>query len=287
MVETVALSPALGAAVTGVRGAENLLDDVVISRCLEALKWLGVLLIRGAHLDDETQLEFGSKLGTVLAPGGRQIFRVTLDPSKNPAAEYLKGTFHWHIDDTTNDVPAKATMLTARQVATASGGTEFANTYAAYENLAEHERKRYKGLRVIHSFEAAQRLVNPNPTDKELAGLRSVPTRESALVWKRRDGRRSLVIGATADHIVGMGSAESRDLLDELLAWSTQERFCYTHDWQVGDLVIWDNTGILHRALPYDPTSQRTCIAPPSPEKSRGHDEHIRQGPRSTRCGAR
>jgi len=66
------------------------------------------------------------------------------------------------------------------------------------------------------------------------------------------------VIGATADHIVGMGSAESRDLLDELLAWSTQERFCYTHDWQVGDLVIWDNTGILHRALPYDPTSQRT-----------------------------
>ncbi len=77
-------------------------------------------------------------------------------------------------------------------------------------------------------------------------------------MWKRRDGRRSLAIGATADHIVGMKPAESRELLDELLAWATQERFCYAHEWQVGDVVIWDNTGMLHRALPYDPSSERT-----------------------------
>jgi alpha-ketoglutarate-dependent taurine dioxygenase len=255
LVETVALSPALGVEVTGV---EDPVDDAVISRVLEALKWRGVLLIRGLHLDDDAQLAFARKLGTVLAPGGREIFKITLDPSKNPAAEYLKGTFDWHIDDTTNDVPAKATMLTARHVATTGGGTEFANTYAAYDNLPEQERKRYEGLRVVHSFEAAQRLVNPNPSDKELAGWRRLPTHESSLVWQRRDGRRSFVIGATAEHIVGMSLSESRELLDELLDWTTQERFCYTHDWQVGDLVIWDNTGILHRALPYDPSSERT-----------------------------
>ena len=80
---------------------------------------------------------------------------------------------------------------------------------------------------------------------------------ETPLVWKRRDGRRSLVIGATADHIVGMDPEESRSLLDELLAWSTQERFRYTHEWEQDDLVIWDNTGILHRALPYDHSSER------------------------------
>jgi alpha-ketoglutarate-dependent taurine dioxygenase len=255
MVETVALSPALGVEVVG---AENLLDDAVIGRCLEALKWRGVLLIRGQHLDDDTQLALSRRLGTVLAPGGREIFKVSLDPAKNPAAEYLKGTFNWHIDDTTNDVPAKATMLTARHVAMVGGGTEFANTYAAYENLPEHERKRYEGLRVVHSFEAAQRLLVPDPTDKELAGWRTVPSRESSLVWQRRDSRRSLVIGATADYIVGMKPSESRSLLDELLAWSTQERFCHAHEWQVGDVVIWDNTGILHRALPYDPSSERT-----------------------------
>jgi alpha-ketoglutarate-dependent taurine dioxygenase len=255
VVETIALSPALGAQVMDV---EDVLDDAVVAQCLEALKWRGVLLIRGLDLDDEAQLAFSRKMGEVLAPGGKEIFTVSLDPSKNPAAEYLKGTFNWHIDDTTNDVPAKATMLTARHVAMVGGGTEFANTYAAYENLPEHERKRYDGLRVVHSFEAAQRLFVSNPTEREVLGWRTVPSHESSLVWQRRDGRHSLVIGATADHIVGMEPDESRALLDELLAWTTQERFCYTHEWQVGDVVIWDNTGMLHRALPYDPSSERT-----------------------------
>ncbi|MFE2965244.1 TauD/TfdA dioxygenase family protein [Streptomyces sp. NPDC059340] len=113
-------------------------------------------------------------------------------------------------------------------------------------------------LRVVHSFEAAQRLVTPDPGPEVLAGWREVPTHETPLVWKRRDGRRSLVIGATADHIVGMAAAESRALLDRLLEWTTQERFRYTHDWRVGDLVVWDNTGMLHRALPYSADSERT-----------------------------
>lgn len=255
MAETVALSPELGAELIGFN---NLLEECTVTQIREALKWRGVVLIRGANFDDDAQLQLSRKLGQVLAPGGNEIFTVSLDPSKNPAAEYLKGTICWHIDDTTNSVPAKATMLTARHVAMIGGGTEFANTYAAYDNLPEHERKRYENLRVVHSFEAAQRLVNPNPTDKELAAMRSVPSHESALVWDRKDGRRSLVIGATADHIVGMDPAESRDLLDELLAWATQERFCYSHEWTAGDAVIWDNTGMLHRALPYDPSSERT-----------------------------
>lgn len=255
MTHTTALSPYLGVEVTDV---EDLLDDTVIARCMEALKWRGVLLIRGLNLDDDAQLTFSRKLGVVVAPGGREIFKVTLDPSKNPAAEYLKGTFHWHLDGTTDEIPIKATMLTARHVAMVGGGTEFASTYAAFENLPPQDRKRYEDLRVVHSFEASQRLVKPDPTEAELAAWRGLRPQEVSLVWKRRDGRTSLVIGATADHIVGMKPAESRALLDELLAWSTQERFSYAHSWQVGDLVIWDNTGMLHRALPYDASSERT-----------------------------
>jgi alpha-ketoglutarate-dependent taurine dioxygenase len=254
VVETTALNPTIGVEVTGV---EDLHDDTVISRCLEALKWRGVLVVRGLHLDDEAQLAFCRRLGTVLAPGGREIFTITLDPEKNRAAKYLEGTFFWHIDDTTNDVPAKATVLTARHVAMEGGGTQFASTYAAYEGLSEAERKRYDNLRVVHSFEASQRLVHPDPTAEQVADWRHLPTHETSLVWQRRDGRRSLVIGATADHIVGMDAAESRALLDELLEWSTQPRFSYTHDWSVGDLVVWDNTGILHRALHYDASSER------------------------------
>ncbi|MFW0785577.1 TauD/TfdA family dioxygenase [Gordonia sp. CPCC 206044] len=254
MIQTTALGPALGVQVSGI---DSLDDPAVIARCLEALKWRGVLLIRGLHLDDPAQVAFSKQLGPVLAPAGKEVFTVSLDPTKTPSAEYLKGTFHWHIDDTTNDVPAKATMLTARHVAMVGGGTEFASTYAAYENLPEQDRKRYEGLRVVHTFEASQRLANPDPTDEQVANWRKLPSHESSLVWNRRDGRRSLVIGATADHIVGMRPEESRELLDELLAWSTQERFSYVHEWEVGDVVIWDNTGMLHRALPYDPSSER------------------------------
>ncbi|AZG45749.1 TauD/TfdA dioxygenase family protein [Gordonia insulae] len=255
MIQTSALTPAMGVKVSGV---DDLRDPAVIGRCLEALKWRGVLLIRGLHLDDEAQVAFSKQLGPVLAPAGKEVFVVSLDPAKSRSAEYLKGTFHWHIDDTTNDVPARATMLTARHVAMVGGGTEFASTYAAYENLPEQDRKRYDGLRVVHTFEASQRLVHPDPTDEQLAAWRTLPSHESALVWQRRDGRRSLVIGATADHIVGMRPEESRELLDELLAWSTQERFSYVHEWEKDDVVIWDNTGMLHRALPYDPSSERT-----------------------------
>lgn len=255
MIETTALRPGLGVEVTG---DADLRDDALVARCAEALKWRGVLLLRGADLDDAAQLAFSRKLGEVVNLNDTEIFKVSLDPSVNPAAEYLKGTFHWHIDGTNDDVPIKATTLTARHVAMVGGGTEFANTYAAYENLPDEDRKRYDDLRVVHTFEAAQRLVKPNPDERELAAWRVLPPREMSLVWRRRDGRRSLAIGATADHIVGVDPAESRALLDGLLAWATQERFRYTHEWQVGDLVIWDNTGMLHRALPYDASSQRT-----------------------------
>jgi alpha-ketoglutarate-dependent taurine dioxygenase len=257
-IETVSLSPALGVAITGVTEVGDLLDNAVISRCLEALKWRGVLVIRGVHLDDEGQLAFTRMLGNVFAPAGERIWHVGFGPAELPALRNLESNFQWHIDGYTPDIPAKFTVLTARRVPAAGGGTEFADTYAAYASLPQYERKRFEGLRVVHTFEAVQRPVVAQPSEQQLAHWRSMPTHESWLVWKRRDGRRSLVICTSADHIVGMDADESRALLDDLVLWATQERFCYAHTWQVGDLVVWDNTGLLHRALPYDVSSGRT-----------------------------
>jgi alpha-ketoglutarate-dependent taurine dioxygenase len=261
MAETTALSPHIGVQVTGV---DNLLDEVVIATCLEALKWRGVLLIRGLRLDDDQQVEFSRKIGEVVsqydrhAQQDREIFTVSLDPSVNPLAEILKGTFNWHIDGTYDSIPQQATTLTAKVVAMAGGQTEFASTYVAYEALRADKKDQLAGLRVVHSFEAAQRGVIDNPGQAQLAAWRRVPANEVSLVWERADGRRSLVLGSTADHIVGMADDESRALLSELLEWSTQPRFRYTHQWQEGDLVVWDNTGLLHRALPYEASSRRT-----------------------------
>ena len=229
-------------------------------------------MFRELNLDDATQVAFSRKLGRVEVLGRGEfpeIFRVTLDPAKNPAAGYLRGTFDWHLDGATDNIPIMATLLSAHAVADSGGETEFSSTYAAFDDLTDDEQQRYLTLRVVHSFEAAQRLVNPDPSSKELEMWRQRPAKTHPLVWRHRSGRRSLVLGATASHVEGMELDAGRALLAELLAWSTTPDRVYRHEWDVGDLVIWDNRGVLHRALPYDAASprdmHRTTIAGDEP----------------------
>jgi alpha-ketoglutarate-dependent taurine dioxygenase len=254
------LSNTVGAAVIGADLDRLLTDDDLPAWCLDALEANGVLVFKELHIDDATQVAFSKKLGRVeLFPNSDppEIFRVTLDPAKNPAAAYLRGTFDWHIDGCTDDIPIMATILSAHAVSESGGETEFASSYEAYEELSVAEKERAESFRVVHTFEAAQRLVNNDPSPKELAMWQSRPPKEHPLVWRHQSGRRSLVLGATASHVVGMGLAESRAYLDELLERSTRTDRVYRHEWDVGDLVIWDNRGVLHRALRYDAASPR------------------------------
>lgn len=256
------LTPTVGAEVLGAT-PESLIDDEALADwVLEALDAHGVLVFRGLGLDDATQVAFSRRLGDVVVLGTPEgphpeIFRVTLDPAKNPAANYLRGTFDWHIDGMTEDIPIMATILSAHDVAARGGETEFASTYAAYDRLSADEKERFESTRVVHTIEATQRLVNPDPTDEEVAMWRMRPAKEHPLVWTHVSGRKSLVLGATTESVGGMDAAEGRAFLDDLLERSTVPENVYRHDWAVGDLVIWDNTGVLHRALPYDPTSAR------------------------------
>src|SRR5205807_698730 len=110
---------------------------------------------------------------------------------------------------------------------------------------------------VVHSLEASQRPAHPDPTPEQVADWQARPTREHPLVWEHRSGRRSLVFGATADHVVGMDLDEGRALLADVLARATRPERVLHHDWSVGDLVIWDNRGVIHRSCPYASTSPR------------------------------
>jgi alpha-ketoglutarate-dependent taurine dioxygenase len=254
------LGASVGAEVVGADGDRLLHDDAFPAWALEALEQCGALVFRGLHLDDAAQVAFSKRLGRVEVFGKGvhpEIFRVTLDPAKNRAAAYLRGTFDWHIDGCTDDVPIMATVLSAHAVAESGGETEFASAYAAFEDLEAAQKERCLALRVVHSLEAAQRLVDNDPSPEELATWRSRPSKVHPLVWTHQSGRRSLVLGATASHIEGMEPGESRALLAELLAHSTGSERIYRHHWEVGDMVIWDNRGVLHRACPYDAASPR------------------------------
>ncbi|NUU23525.1 MAG: TauD/TfdA family dioxygenase [Streptomycetaceae bacterium] len=256
------LGPTTGVEITGLSG-RALVDRGVADECRAALESHGVVVYREAHVDDDDLVAFSRLLGDVvpLPMGGHdhpEIQRITRDAAKSRLAAYREATFFWHIDGTTDDVPNKATLLTARQVSEdGTGDTEFANTYAAYDALPDAEKAELDGVRVVHSFAASQLLVYPDPDPRERAAWDKIPAREHPLVWTRRNGRKSLLIGATAGEVVGRPAEEGRALLDRLLAWSTRPQFTVRHRWRVGDLVIWDNTGMLHRAQPYGENSSR------------------------------
>jgi alpha-ketoglutarate-dependent taurine dioxygenase len=186
----------------------------------------------------------------------------------NPSAEYLRATIDWHIDGLFDDgPPPRATMLSARCLSATGGQTEFCNTNAAYDDLPAGERQYYESLRIVHSLEASNRATNPNPTAAEQARWREaeaqraragrIGVKEHPLVWRHQSGRKSLVLGMTVDHGVGMSEAESRALIEKLTAHATRREIVYRHEWQVGDVLIWDNCGVMHRAIPYDPQSGR------------------------------
>ena len=256
---------------------EHLLDQETIAAVRDALEDRGVLVFPRLSLTNAEQLAFTDKLGkrvnfTRKAPGSgadgeEDIYAITLDKEVNNQPEYVLGTFFWHIDGVTIDQPLpKATLLSARKLSPTGGQTEFASTYAAYENLPETEKRAIEKLKVIHKMETGMRPVFDQFAEEDLArwrGMSAVMTHP--LVWKHSSARKSLVVGTHADSVVGLPIPHGRSLLVRLQEWAAQPDFSYRHEWQLGDLVIWDNWGVMHRVVPYDETSgrrmHRTTIA--------------------------
>jgi alpha-ketoglutarate-dependent taurine dioxygenase len=250
----------VGARVEGVDCDRLLQDDAFPAWCMQTLEANGALVFPELHIDDARQVEFTHRLGQPVMFGARtdfpEIYPVSLDRTKNPGADYLRGTVAWHIDGAQDAIPAKATLLSAKVLAETGGETEFASTYGAYDELSAAEKQRFASVRVVHSLEGTQRLIHPDPTPELLETWRR-SAREHPLVWQHRDGRRSLLIGSTAIAVVGLAPDRSRALLDDLLARATTPDHVYRHDWSVGDLVIWDNRGVIHRVQPYAANSAR------------------------------
>ncbi len=235
----------------------TLLNPEVGKQLRELLVERGVLVFKELNLDDEQQVTLAGLIGAVRDEGDKGIYKISLDKDTNARGEYLKGSFLWHMDGTHDDTPVFGCLLTGVKLSATGGQTEFANSYAAYEALPGDMKERIAGLKAVHSVEVSMRKAGVEPTEENLAYWRSIPDRVHNLVWTHRSGRKSLVIGCHASHIEGMDREEGQALLQELLAWTTQHRFVYRHEWTPGDLLIWNNTGVLHRAEPYPLDSGR------------------------------
>jgi alpha-ketoglutarate-dependent taurine dioxygenase len=234
-----------------------------------------VLVFPKLNLSDEEQLKITDLMGGKVKLTGQfnkqdtdeNVYQVTLDPEINPQPEYVLGTYFYHMDGMPVDFPPPfATLLSARKTAPKGGQTEFASTAAGYAGLPEAERKELDGLKVIHSVEASmvplRGSIPAEQYDKVIGIQREI---ERPLVFTHADGHKSMLLGSTADRVVGMSIPEGRALLVRLLEWCSQPAYSLRHEWQEGDFVIWENTAGLHRAIPYDPASgrmmHRTSIA--------------------------
>jgi alpha-ketoglutarate-dependent taurine dioxygenase len=253
------LRPLIGSRIDNSK--EELLSGELGPAIRDLLEERGVLVFKQINFTDAEQIAFTKTLGEFAPEGmdGENVSKITVNPELNSeGAEYLKGSLYWHIDGTMNDVPILASLLSCHvPAAPGTGNTGFCNTYAAWDALPEERKAELRPLTAIHAVWPTVLYYEPEPSVAKLQGMFRVGENKLPLVWKHKSGRESLVLGCTTSRIENKTPFESAEIIHGLREWATQEQFSYSHVWDKGDLVIWDNTGTMHRAEWYDPTSDR------------------------------
>jgi alpha-ketoglutarate-dependent taurine dioxygenase len=252
------LSEAGGVTITGI-DLSSPLPPSRREQIREAFRAHHVLVFPEQVLSREQQFAFIANFGEIERHGGRnaQTKRYTaahvisnLDKDGNPVDRSSSpvSNYRWHTDKSYYLVPPMLTALYAVELPPQGGDTEFANTAMGYAALPEATQRRIEGSRVVFYWGAGARKGGgsaPSPTE-----LRDHPPVDHPLVRTHPEtGRKALYLGNHASHILGMPEAEGRALLDELLEHTTKPQFVYTHRWRIGDLVMWDNRCLLHRAI--------------------------------------
>jgi len=280
------LTPEFAALIDGADIARPV-DDATWRDIRAAFEEHSVLLFRGQPLNDEQQIAFSQRFGGLevtrsMNPAAGTPFarQSNLDiktgeviPSDDRRMIYQLANMLWHSDSSFKPVPSLCSLLSARLVPPEGGATEFASARCAYPSLPEALRRRCPGVTVVHDFSWSRDQIRPGFfTDKERAEY--PPVRHPLVRRNPVNGREALFLGAHASHVEGLSVAEGRAFLKELLDHVTQPQFCYRHEWKEGDLIVWDNRCVLHRATPYDTARykrlmQRTTVSGDQAEYAR------------------
>lgn len=240
----------------------------------EAFWKYAVLVFPDQHLSADQHVAFSREFGplegenpTIASyrkgdagekPGHSELADVSNLDQKNEvwssgsrARMFHLGNQLWHTDSSFHHVPARASLLYAREIAPIGGHTEFADERAAYDALSETNRRRLERCIVEHSiFHSRARI---GYTEFPEAERQALPPALQVLVRTiPESGRQSLYLAAHAARILDMPDAEGQALLEELIEHATQRQFVYTHRWRQHDLVMWDNRCTMHRGREFD-----------------------------------
>ena len=250
------LSNVAGAEIIGINLSEDLKSEHK-DGILNAMEEFHVLCFRDQSLSKEDQYNFTLNFGEIeghvgeLKSGERyplvhtvtNLDEATGQPTLKPASD---GNYFWHTDKSYHEIPSLLTMLHAITLPPSGGDTLFANMLLAYDALSPLEKIELSKLRAIHSWEASRRNTGNRPATEEQK--RERPPVTHPLIRTHSSGRKSLYLGAHISHIENRDYEEGRILLTRLLEKATNDEFVYRHQWHKGDLTLWDNRVLLHRA---------------------------------------
>jgi alpha-ketoglutarate-dependent taurine dioxygenase len=189
--------------------------------------------------------------------------RVHAEPSDD-VVKSLRGNEGWHHDSTYMPLQAKGAVFSAEIVPSAGGATGWADMRAAYEALDDDTRRLLAGMSAYHSLYYSQGREGYLPSKRNEDGSYGMygyhdkePSLRPLVKVHPDTGRPNLLIGRHAYGIIGMDPDESERFLDHLNDWACQPPRLHFHQWAVGDVVVWDNRRLMHRATPFDMTEPR------------------------------
>lgn len=254
------LPATFGAVVTDIRLAE--LSQEAFDALYKAWLDYGLLIFRGQHLAWDEQIAFAKRFGPLeieigalsnLLPDG------TVRPSEGEVddmVKVLKGNMTWHQDSTYMPIQAKGGMLSAIAIPSEGGETGFADMEGAYDALDDEDRALVAKFSAYHSLVRSQaRLGHVQRDGSAYPGygmdVAEPPLRPLVKIHPET-GRKSLSIGRHAYSILGMRDDEAEAFLTRLREKACQPPRIWQHEWTVGDILVWDNRRVMHRARPWD-----------------------------------
>ena len=254
----------VGAVVTGID--LNSLDDQGWLSVEAAWHEHAVLIFPQQHISEEQHVALGQRIGPIeiLAENRKAVAISNQKPDGEllgPDSGYyqiLRGNEGWHTDSSYMPVSARASILAAQVLPDAGGETQWADMRAAYQSLSAEMRDRVEGLAAHHSLFHSQAKIGHSANSGSSYGLgdQTPPLRPLVKIHPATKVP-SLYIGRHAYGIPGLSEADSEALLAELVEFACQPPRVLTHSWTPGDVVMWDNRCVLHRARPYDYSQPR------------------------------
>lgn len=271
------IHPTFGAEIAGL-DLSHPLDDATFAALRDAFETYGLLVLHDQSLSMDQQLAFSRRFGPLEAFPEEAVQKVkpefynisNVDESNRIAGaksvqwRLLQFNALWHTDSSYRTIPALASILLALEVPDASepgGQTEYADMFAAHDALPETMKTRMVGRHMVHTPEFDRVLdpgLPPFPNEKKWG----LPPVTHPIIRYHRDKKRcSIYVTANAgSEVGGMELDQGRAFLKEIIAFATEPRFVYRHQWRAGDLLMWDNRRLLHRAVPFDVDRQRRVM---------------------------